>query len=56
MLINENPLPFCLVTEHVEVLPSAWSLSMSKCCLVTERVEVLPSALPQRQILMPTYL
>jgi hypothetical protein len=25
---------FCLVTERVEVLPSAWSLSLSKCCLV----------------------
>ena len=27
-------LPFCLVTERVEVLPHDWSLSVSKCCLL----------------------
>ena len=27
-------LPFCLVTERVEVLPPYWSLSVSKCCLL----------------------
>ncbi len=35
MLIDENPLPFCLVTERVEVLPHYWSLSVSKCCLAS---------------------
>ena len=38
MLIDENPLPFCLVTERVEVLPSA----LKALYPVTERVEVLP--------------
>jgi hypothetical protein len=27
-------LPFCLVTERVEVRPPDWSLSVSKCCLL----------------------
>jgi hypothetical protein len=45
--INNKSSALCLVTEPVEVLPSAFcyiSNQPSALCLVTEPVEVLPSA------------